>query len=45
VLRVGLPPGCEVIDYADDIVVVVEGDSFPDAIKRADICGGRDSTA
>jgi len=33
VLRVDLPPGCKVLGYADDTVVVVVGDSLVEVIQ------------
>jgi len=38
VLRVDLPPGCEVIEYADDTVIVVVGDSLVEVIRRTNVC-------
>jgi len=38
VLRVDLPPGCEVLGYTDDTVVVVVRDSLSETIRRAHIC-------
>jgi len=33
-----ISPGGEVIGYADDTMILVEGDSLPEVIGRADIC-------
>jgi len=38
VLRVDLPPGGEVLGYADDTLILVEGDSLSEVIRLGDIC-------
>jgi len=38
VLRVDLPPGGDVVGYADDTLILVEGSSLPEVLNRANVC-------
>lgn len=40
VLRLPLAPGCRMVAYADDLVVVVNADKKPELISRAEVALG-----